>query len=128
MRRPQDLKKISHLLWQNSCFYSVSSKQVGDFFLIFVAFSEKLDFKILQNHQRRFDWHYIGKKSTVEILQNFMAFSEYMNFIMYTVHINIKKMQLCKSVDSASCLRIVFIFSHVIYGVNFTLFFASHLA
>ena len=53
---------------------------MGDFFLIFVAFSEKLDFKILQNHQRRFDWHYIGKKSTVEILQNFMAFSEYMNF------------------------------------------------
>ena len=25
-------------------FYSVSSKQVGDFFQIFVAFSEKLDF------------------------------------------------------------------------------------
>ena len=26
------LEKISHLLWQNSCFYSVVSKQVGDFF------------------------------------------------------------------------------------------------
>ena len=25
------LKKISHLLWQNSCFYSVSSKQRGSF-------------------------------------------------------------------------------------------------
>ena len=32
MRRPQNLKKISHLFWQNSCFYSVASKQVGDFF------------------------------------------------------------------------------------------------
>ena len=25
-------EKISHLFWQNSCFYSVVSKQVGDFF------------------------------------------------------------------------------------------------
>ena len=25
-------EKISHLLWQNSCFYSVASTQVGDFF------------------------------------------------------------------------------------------------
>ena len=37
-------EKISHLFWQNSCFYSVASKQVGDFFLIFVAFSKKLNF------------------------------------------------------------------------------------
>ena len=37
-------EKISHLIWQNSCFYSVASKQAGDFFQIFVAFSEKLDF------------------------------------------------------------------------------------
>ena len=26
------LEKISHLFWQNSCFYSVASKQVGYFF------------------------------------------------------------------------------------------------
>ena len=26
------LKNISHLFWQNSCFYSVASKHVGDFF------------------------------------------------------------------------------------------------
>ena len=44
MRRPQNLKKISNLFWQNSYFYSVASKQVGDFFQIFVTFSEKLDF------------------------------------------------------------------------------------
>ena len=25
-------EKIFHLFWQNSCFYSVASKQVGDFF------------------------------------------------------------------------------------------------
>ena len=25
-------EKISHLFWQNHCFYSVASKQVGDFF------------------------------------------------------------------------------------------------
>ena len=25
-------ENISHLFWQNSCFYSVTSKQVGDFF------------------------------------------------------------------------------------------------
>ena len=36
------MKKISHLF--DSCFYSVVSKQVGDFFQIFVAFSEKLNF------------------------------------------------------------------------------------
>ena len=44
-RRPQNWKKISHLFWQNSCFYSVVSKQVGDYFQIFVAFSENLNFK-----------------------------------------------------------------------------------
>ena len=45
MRRPQNLKKISHLFWQNNRFYSVASKQVEeDFFQIFVAFSEKLNF------------------------------------------------------------------------------------
>jgi hypothetical protein len=37
-------EKISHLFW--SCFYSVASKQVGDFFKNFVTFSEKLDFNI----------------------------------------------------------------------------------
>ena len=37
-------EKISNLFWQNSCFYSVGSKQVADFFQIFVAFSEKLNF------------------------------------------------------------------------------------
>ena len=36
--------------------------------------------KILQNLHRRFDWHYIGQ-ITVEISQNFVAFSEYINFI-----------------------------------------------
>ena len=44
MRRPQNLKKISHLFRQNSCFYSVVSKQVEDK-ENFVAFSEKVDFK-----------------------------------------------------------------------------------
>ena len=34
------------LVWQNSRFNSVASKQVGDFFQIFVAFSEKLNFSI----------------------------------------------------------------------------------
>ena len=41
-------EKISHLFWQNSYFYSVGSKKVAYFFFwIFVAFSEKLDFKWL---------------------------------------------------------------------------------
>ena len=39
-------EKISNRFWHNSCFYSVASKQVGDFFEIFVVFTEKLDFKI----------------------------------------------------------------------------------
>ena len=38
-------EKISYWFWQNSCFYSVASKHVGDFFQICVAFSEKLDYK-----------------------------------------------------------------------------------
>ena len=37
-------EKISHLFWQNSCFYSVASKTSGRFFQIFMAFSEKLNF------------------------------------------------------------------------------------
>ena len=38
-------EKLSHLFWQNSCFYSASSvKTSGRFFQTFVAFSEKLDF------------------------------------------------------------------------------------
>ena len=40
------MKKISHLLQRNSRFYPVASKQVGDFFQIFVAFSKKLDFNM----------------------------------------------------------------------------------
>ena len=37
--------------------------------------------KILRNLHRRFDLSYlVPVKSTVEILQNFVAFSEYMNF------------------------------------------------
>ena len=35
----------------------------------------------MRNLHRRFDWHYIVDKSTVEISQNFVAFSEYMNFM-----------------------------------------------
>ena len=31
-KKATKLEKISHLFWQNSCFYSVASKQVGDFF------------------------------------------------------------------------------------------------
>ena len=38
-------KKISFLFWQNSCFYSVASKEV---FQIFVPFSEKLNFNFLR--------------------------------------------------------------------------------
>ena len=34
---------------------------------------------MLQNLHLTFDWHYIGQ-SKVEISQNFVAFSEYMNF------------------------------------------------
>ena len=37
------------------------------------------DHKILRNLHQLFDWQYIGQ-IMVEILQNFVAFSEYMNF------------------------------------------------
>ena len=37
--------------------------------------------QILRNLHCRFDWHFMDK-STVEISQNFVAFSEYMNFNM----------------------------------------------
>ena len=36
--------------------------------------------KMLRNLHRRFDWHY---KYTVKISQNFVAFSEYMNFMKF---------------------------------------------
>ena len=31
-KKATKFEEISHLFWQNSCFYSVASKQVGDFF------------------------------------------------------------------------------------------------
>ena len=37
-------KKISYPFWQNSSFYSLVLIQVGEFFQIFAAFSEKLIF------------------------------------------------------------------------------------
>ena len=33
-------EKISHLFWQNSCFYSVASKQMGDFFNFLWSFQK----------------------------------------------------------------------------------------
>ena len=39
-------EKIPHLFWQNSCFYSVALKQVGDFFQMFDAFSKKMNFTV----------------------------------------------------------------------------------
>ena len=36
--------------------------------------------KILRNPHLTFDWHYTWDKSKVKILQNFVAYSEYMNF------------------------------------------------
>ena len=34
-KKATKFEKISHLFWQNSCFYSVASKQEGDFFKFF---------------------------------------------------------------------------------------------
>ena len=39
--------------------------------------------KILQNLHPNFDWHYIQDKGKVKISQNFVAFSEYMNYLQY---------------------------------------------
>ena len=36
----KNLKKISHLFWQNSRVYSVASKQVGDFFKFLWSFQK----------------------------------------------------------------------------------------
>ena len=35
-----NFKKISHLFWQNSCFYSLASKQVEDFFKFLCSFQK----------------------------------------------------------------------------------------
>ena len=40
-------EKISLVFWQNGFFYLVASKQLGDFFQISVAFSDKLNFIVL---------------------------------------------------------------------------------
>ena len=53
-------EKISHLFWQNSCFYSEASKQLGDFFkflqpfqkswtLIFLFFCKQLSLVVLKS-------------------------------------------------------------------------------
>ena len=66
MRRPQNLKKSPTLEGQNSWFYSVASKQVGDFFFqIFVAFSEKLIFIYLLFVLRRLKSVKINTKDIV---------------------------------------------------------------
>ena len=44
MRRPQNLKRFSLLFWRLLCKSADLSKQEGDLFQIFVAFSEKLNF------------------------------------------------------------------------------------
>ena len=54
-------EKIFHSFRQSSCFYSVASKQVEDFFQIFVAFSKKLDFKLktisyMLHWAQNFEW------------------------------------------------------------------------
>ena len=74
MRRPQ---KISHLFWQNSCFYSVASKEVGDFFQIFVAFSEKLNFsyKIFCCSYFSKEGRSLGRISLVDFILNISTLS-----------------------------------------------------
>ena len=44
-KKDAKFEKISYRFWQNSCFYSVVSKQAGYFFQIFVAFSENWTLK-----------------------------------------------------------------------------------
>ena len=44
-------EKISHLFWQKHLFLLSSVKTSGRFFRIFVAFSEKVDFKNLWYHE-----------------------------------------------------------------------------
>ena len=45
--KAKKLEKISHLFWQNSCFYSVASKQMGDFFKKFCLFQKNWTLNIL---------------------------------------------------------------------------------
>ena len=54
-----------------------SCKDLSQIFSTVHTFWE--DHKILRNLHRRFDLNYTGK-STVKILQKFVAFSKYMNF------------------------------------------------
>ena len=57
MRRPQNWKKSPTCYGKKSFFTQyISSKQVGDFFQIFVAYSEKLNFtSLLFKHFDCFD-------------------------------------------------------------------------
>ena len=60
MRRPHNLKKISHLYRQNRCFYSVASNQVGDFFKCLCPFQKNWTFNTVLHIQslikKRVDW------------------------------------------------------------------------
>ena len=49
--KPTKFEKNLPLVLTNSCFYSVASKQVGDFFQVFMAFPEILNF----NDDNQFD-------------------------------------------------------------------------
>ena len=49
MRRPQNLKKISHLFWQNSCFLLSSVKTSGRFFSNFCGLFRKAGLYVLKS-------------------------------------------------------------------------------
>ena len=61
------LEKISHLFWKNSCFYSLASKQVGDFCQIFEAF-----LKYLLRYSHLFFYQIKSSKKVVKYKQNIL--------------------------------------------------------
>ena len=83
-------KKISFLFWQNSCFYSVASKQVRDFFKFLWPFSEKLNFISICWHK---NFYLISQFEILRVI--FFFFLTWENFL-----------QMCKKWRNGSCMKI----------------------
>ena len=61
-------EKISHLFWQNNCFYSVVSKQVGDFFKFLWPFQKNWTLKTVTKSRNN-----IGNKPFFHILWDLLV-------------------------------------------------------
>jgi len=93
MRRPQNLKKISHLSWQNSCFYSVATKQVGDIFSNFCGLYRKAEL-----YRKKFP-KFVATNAT-QCQEAFQMPRRKIRVLAHNVSLQLKSQRLAKSLHN----------------------------